>query len=637
MTFALRIATSFQHSSIDRVLVVDDAYDPPPFTPSLAAPLLEILDQDDGPSLFLEAGLDNDQVTAVRKALESTEYDVPDLDTTVERLFSCFTETGESRFNPNGLFAVKEPNLEQIRPLVEFLRGLDNGADIKTIGLAEADACYDAFRPQLILLDYYLNSGSDPDPSPSDQARKASMDFLNRVVDHSTDAIPSVILMSKHDINDVDEYRHDAAPSIFALRFGFLSKHEILDATPSPLTATGEDVLLDASQGYKFGQLLKQALDLWHSSVLRALGDLGNAVRDLTLKDFAYLLRFRLRPEASGVTQYLDWLFGENLRGFTERRIPWHHQSLAALETNPGLENAIEGSHEGPTTAIANLYHRARLAHRQGRHEAEYRLGDIFQRIDSDDLRVVVSPDCDLVRRPKGPDRVLTAKVERILTMGGTLSDTSSEDALADELLLLDQEPKYVEWNPKDLTTFPVAGLGALHTSADFRYLGTFRPAFALSAQNRALVNLSRIGLPVPPALGVQAQVDVWNKLDDQPAVPFDPPLHGIATLVPRREGPELGHRVLLRRSFFNELVERLHQEQANKTLNPHLAELLTSSYEGFRGLLLVRGGVLNAKAKFKSSFILGNPNHTKDGSPLQFVLNLSSHAEDVLRVDPLN
>lgn len=638
MTFALRIASSFQHSSIDRVLVVDDAYDPPPFTSGLAGPLLDLLEQDDGVSVCLEAGLDNEQVTAAQNALKSTDYNSPHLETAIERLFSSYAETGESRFGPRELFAVKQPNLEQIRPLVAFLRELENGAEIKTIGLAEADESYDEFEPQLVLLDYYLNSDNDPDPAPSAEARKASMDFLQRVVDKSGDAMPSVVLMSKHAITDVDEYRHDAARSILALRFGFLSKNEILPSTSSPLTAAGEDVLLDASQGYKFGQLINEALDLWHASVGRALENLADAVRDLSLKDFAYLLRFRLRPEASGVARYLDWLFGENLRGFTERAIPWHDDTLAALEKTPGLEDAIEGSHDGPTTAIADLYHRARLAHRQGRAEAEYRLGDIFQRVDSNDLRVVVSPDCDLVRRPKGPDRVLTAKIEHVLTMSGTLSDTTSEDAVADELLLLEEGPKYVEWDPKDLATFPTSGDDALHTSPDFRYVGTFRPVFALSTQNRALANLSRIGLPVPPALGVQAQVDVWNKPKDKPAVPFDPPLRGIATVLPRREGPQVGHQILLRRSFFNALIERLREARANGTLNPDLTQLLTSNYERFRRLLLVRGGELNAQVKFKSSFRLGNPDHTKDGSPLQFVLQISPHSERVLRVtDPLS
>ena len=632
-----RIASSFQNSSIDRILVVDDAYDPPAFTQGLAGPLLELLEHADGVSVCLEAGLDNEQIAAAHKALTNTEYESPYLHKTIERLFSSFAETGERRFGPKDLFGIKQPNLDQIRPLVAFLRDLDNGADIRTIGLVEADTCYDDFRPQLILLDYYLNSADDPDPSPSDEARQASMDFLKRVVDKASDTMPSVVLMSKHNIDDVDEYRHDAAPSIFALRFGFLSKQEIRATTPLPLTAAAEDVLLDASQGYKFGQLVKQTLDMWHGSVDRALADLGDAVRNLNLKDFAYLFRFRLRPEASGVARYLDWLFGENLRGFTERAIPWDDESLAALEETPGLEEVIEGSHDGPTTAIAELYQRARLAHRQGRDDAEYRLGDIFHRIDSDHLRVVVSPDCDLVRRPKGPERILTPKAEHILTMGGTLFGTASEDAVADELLLLDQEPRYVEWDPKDLTTFPISGDHALHASADYCYVGTFRPVFALSTQNRALANLSRIGLPVPPALGVQAQAAVWTKPKDKPATPLSPPLQGVATVVPRREGPEVGHRILLRRSFFNELIERLRNAQANAVLDPDLAPLLTRNYEGFRRLLLLRGGELNAPAKHKSTFLLANPNHTKDGSPLQFVLQISPHAEQVLRVkDPL-
>ena len=116
------------------------------------------------------------------------------------------------------------------------------------------------------------------------------------------------------------------------------------------------------------------------------------------------------------------------------------------------------------------------------------------------------------------------------------------------------------------------------------------------------------------------------------------PPLQGIATVVPRREGLKVGHRILLRRSFFNELLDRLRTEEANETLNPDLAALLTTNYEGFRSFLLVRGGELNAQAKFKSSFKLEKADHTKDGAPLQFVLQVSPHAEQALRVtDPLS
>ena len=636
MAFAQRIASSFEQSSINRILVVDDAYDPPPVTSGHAGGLLDFLDREPGVSACLEAGLHNDEIDAARKALNTNEYTSPDLEQAVERLFSRFVECGEDRFEPNDLFTVKQPNLDQVQPLVAFLRESDNGAEVKTIGLTGADVCFEDFKPQLILLDYYLNSEADPDPSTSPAARRASMDFLRRVVRRSSDAMPSVVLMSKHDISDVDEYRHDSESSILALRFGFLSKQEIRSSDQSPLTSAGEDVLLDASQGYRFGLLLQRGLDEWHGSVKKALDHLAVSVRDLTVKDLAYLLRFRLRPEASGVTRYVDWLFGENLRGFTECEIPWSNDSLAALE-GQGVEDVIEGAHDGPTTAIADLYHRARIAHRQGRDEAEYRLGDIFRYGDSDDLRVVITPDCDLVMRPKGPERVLKAKVEQILTMGGTLSETASKNAVADELLLLDDIPRYVEWNPKDLATFPIRGESSLHRRADIHYVGTFRPVFALSTQNRALVNLARIGLPVAPALGVQAQVDVWVKGQDRQAVRLDPPLEGIATVIPRREGPEAGHRILLRRTFFNELIDRLSVAYTSEQSNPNLSDTLVKQAEEFRRWLLVRGGELSADARFQSAFMLHKPNHSKHGSSLQFVVTMSPHAKQVLRVmDPL-
>ena len=356
----------------------------------------------------------------------------------------------------------------------------------------------------------------------------------------------------------MDEYRHETDRRILAVRFGFLEKRSIRDDSRSPLRGAAADVILDACQGYRFGNLLHHALSEWHGSVTKALNQLSLVGPGLfPSKDFAYLIRFRLRSEATSLAAYLDWLFGENIRGLTESTIPWDQGSFSQLDSEKRLEDSVEGALDGATLSVAKLFHRARVGGRRGRDVTEYRLGDIFLKRDTNDLRVVISPDCDLVRRPSGTSRIPRAKLTRVLTMGGKLYKLDSKEAVADELFIPDKIPYYIGWNPKDLSTFPIQSKGALHGSVDFQYAGTLTPLYALKTQSLALADLSRIGLPVAPAFGVNADVRVWTKLTNGQATELEPGWNGTATIVPRREGTS-GHEVLLGRSFVNELLDKL-------------------------------------------------------------------------------
>ena len=221
--------------------------------------------------------------------------------------------------------------------------------------------------------------------------------------------------------------------------------------------------------------------------------------------------------------------------------------------------------------------------------------------------------------------------------MGGTLYEIDSKEGVADELFIFRDAPHYIEWNPKDLCTFPIQGDTLMHSDADFQYVGTLTPLYALKTQGLALADLSRIGLPVAPAFGVSADVQVWVKLSDDPGTELDSTWRGIAMIVPRREGQN-GHGVLFARSLVNELLEKLDILHGNSDpRHAVLSRTLGVHRSYFSNWLVVKGAELNAGPKFGTTLMFDKPNHKKEGSCLQFVLRTSARAlESIRTIDPL-
>ena len=78
--------------------------------------------------------------------------------------------------------------------------------------------------------------------------------------------------------------------------------------------------------------------------------------------------------------------------------------------------------------------------------------------------------------------------------------------------------------------------------------------------QRRALEDLGRIGLPVAPALGLNAIVRVWIRKNDanNPFEEIKIDAVNTATIIPARNRQAGSHLVVFRRAFVNELVEHL-------------------------------------------------------------------------------
>ena len=640
-----RIIDAFNANSITKILLVDDAYDPPDLNTDMIAEWAEFLESEEGRSQCVELGIATEIIDAATIAASEAVPDSEELEAVQRVFYITFARTGQC-CDPGGRFELlKGPALAILRPLYSLLKKCGERVDVRTAGRLDCNERYDEFRPDVLFVDYYL--GEDVLPSglvaqhKKTQARRASVEFLKSVVESATEEyLPAIVLMSSYNVSNVDQYRHDAGNwQIMSLRFQYLNKNSVrYMGERLEITHEAADVLLDTSQGFLFGQCLQRALVQWRLGAELALQGLLKELGDLHIKDFAYLMRFRLHDEGQPLSRYLEWLLGECLKGSISDNVNWKHESLLSLDSGSNMEANIEGAYDGPTIKIAELFHRVRVDENRSRDRIGYQLGDLFVQPRGRDIRAVITPDCDLVMR-KG-----RAKVSSVLTMGGTLNSFDEDGSSADDFFLRSKRPYSLRWNPKDLATFPVTGKDSLGEHGGLRFVGTLRPLYAQEMQRRALTDLSRLGLPVAPALGINANVTVWIRTNDA-SDPFkrvnidSPPL---ATIIPARTGQRYGHRVLLRRRFFNELVDQLIEFDGGRLSacdNEALGRILRDDgidklYNGW----LRTGMLAKERGIFGTGFILGDRPNTKKGAPwLQVVLKVDDDViEELNTIDPL-
>ena len=631
-----RIIEAFRSNAIKRILLIDDAYDPPMIGGDLGK-LVDFLESAAGSAACNKSGIDENTIAAATEAAKDNNTDNDELKTIIELLYQSYhQEDHDKEFDPDERFKeYKKPALVALRPLHILLR---NCGEVRTSGFGGAMNHYREFRPQIIFLDYYLGpevpDSGNADEESKTKTRLASLNVLQQIVNaqNGTD-LPAFVLISSQEISDVDEYRVEAKSGILALRFGFLRKNMVRQTGEEiEIDHEAADALLDVSQGYLFGKALQSVLLEWKAGAECALSGFLGEVSDLHTKDFAYLMRFRLREEGQPFREYLGWLFGECLKGLIDEKVNWENSSFSRLEGVDELDRNIEGAFEGASVTITRLFHRSRVDSHRKSTIRRYRLGDLFARPEDRIVRVVITPDCDLMERNS------TREPKRVLTMGGTLNTFDQKNTAADDFLLFNDQPFGVTWNPKDLMAFPFDGHDSLRESCQF--VGTLRGVYALEMQRRALTDLSRVGLPVAPALGINATATVWiwkNGCYVQLSICSS----SRATVIPARaRGKE--HRVLFPRPFVHELIDRLSEMQSADLSTEHNNLRLSALNNGGINKLYTtfcREGIRpNAKGIFGIMLILGDGQNTDQvKSWLKIKLDLSDETvEDLSIFNPL-
>lgn len=555
---------AIKQSSISKIAVIDDAFDLPPITDDNAGPLLEAMDDVDAfRALAAEVDIIGDIVDKAIEAAINSQYGEQPLLELLSALYGKYGETFEEKYNPGGIFGDQTINLRHLAPVMKLLNTCDPRPSVVRFGSSSADLS-DAKDVELIFIDAFLDPkvSADSAPRAKNAAMKNSLDKVTSLVRSLGDKAPSVILMSSSGAvrKDAEKYRKDIQSAekkglVYASRFGFLEKTRLTILAEGRLGVEEDaaDDLLDIFQSYQFGRSMHTAMETWLASAERATAAMRGDLERLHLKDFAYLVRFRLQEEGQSLVEYLDWFFGECLLDALGKKIDEASSSedLVTFLNEKGAEQ-IEGAYEGRTATVADLYHRVRIeSPRKIRKGGELRLGDLFLS-GKKAIFAIMTPDCDLVAR--GKKKIPSAS--KILLIGGEIKDFDAPETTIADFIMIDGKPRNIKWDLKKIETHD---FGGFPDKQGLKYAGTLRPMYAQELQRRVLHDLGRVGVATAPAIGINAAVTVHvqRKAGDKAKIELGDPKVADCTIMLSRGGTSKAS-ALFGRGFVPELLQAL-------------------------------------------------------------------------------
>jgi hypothetical protein len=575
-------------SDIKRVAIVDDVFDTPNISPEDMGALLKFLEGNLGKSNFTELG--QDLLTKAISDVRNSELDSESIAEVVDVLYERYIYTGNGRFDPTGVFErTSGPNLIYVRPLLELLKSCKS-LEIHTFG--SAPPTLDELKmPDLIFVDLYLSSNISPVDLPNAVEAGAAIGKSLKQVVPLLKKNPSIVLMSSHGEigkQESDKYRANLKNGIYASRFGFVDKGQIRKQNGNELAIeeAARDTLLDIFQTFKFGKALTETIARWLESAKEAVEEIGVDVRKLQLKEIAYLVQFRLAAEGQGLEEYLEWFFGEALLDYIIR-------ATDKLHNNNSLENAldlsavpfIDGGFE-PTKNIAEMYHRIRVENIRIRPRKNFRLGDLYLETKFNRVIAVMTPDCDLVLRKNGK-----RNADHLLLVPGSISDLEKASASVGDFLIIDDTPHNIQWDYKKMFSLPFEGILTVAGQSDknLRYIGALRPLYAQEIQANLINQIGRVGVAVPPVIGIPAIATIVVRTPsglsyvDSPGVTFN------CSLIPDRTSNDKARVV-----FDREVIRKIK----TAIVNLSSVGLVSSSAENIDAIKKDNGDLLERKLK---------------------------------------
>lgn len=518
-----RFEEAIKASGIKNVALLDDAFDVPKFNVNDYSALYDFLETKGAVEILSEVGVAEEAIASAMEDIQSESWTGVSLLTLLKKLHRKYLVTRDPKFDPTNIFKTKQSNnLADVDPLLELLKRCK--VDVTLYGTISGTIEANDPIPDLVFADYYLadtiTSEKAPTAEESEYATVASLARLDEIIRPALakDKHPSIILMSSKDVEaEAAAYRRKASGDkgkVFASRFGFIRKSDVrveklpADAPmgkkdPVSVVRPGADILLDIVQSHPFGLQLHNALLLWLTHSSTAVGNMQKEIEELELKDFAYLVNYRLAQEGLSLFDYIEWFFGECLLG-TIGLLTADKTKRPTRDKLDKHANLVEGAYDGRTEKIAELYHRARID--TNPNPAHMRMGDLYlTKLDGAPTQVwaLLTPDCDLIVRNGN------RATDRFLFVEGKLQAYKAPKSSLSDFIIIDKAHYSIEWKLKNVATRE--NLDAL------KYCGTLRPLYAHDLRNQVLESLGRVGLAVAPVIRMDGHFQLFiRKSDDK-------------------------------------------------------------------------------------------------------------------------
>ena len=158
VNYATQIIDSFKASIVERILVVDDAYDPPTLSEEYMGGLFEVLERPDLRNYVTEESLGEKDLQSAIEALSKGEYDHEAISDAISSLFDAYLHRRMGKLDPDGAFArLKDSALVALDPLLELLELCGDKLCIRRVGKNAALSVCRELKPDFILMDFFMS------------------------------------------------------------------------------------------------------------------------------------------------------------------------------------------------------------------------------------------------------------------------------------------------------------------------------------------------------------------------------------------------------------------------------------------------------------------------------------------------
>lgn len=547
---------------IRKAVVIDDVFD--------AVPRPEELNDGDWSNFFDDLGKDgNELLKSLHEGYEEVSAD--DLKASPE-FIAVIWENRKSlpQAACEHLFRdyeqTKDAERGGLETLVAALEAL--GLTCTTMG---RDLVAEAREAELIFIDLFLGFHQSED----DMTR--AIQQVGELVKGRIENPPLVVLMSRSSrLQDKrNEFRDTAG--LLGSTFRVVSKADLAK------DGTLDTLLTRLANHYEDAKRVAGFVHAWDSGLDQARQNFIGILRRLDLSDLAQVRALMLDFEGQNLGEYLLDVADRVLQHEIEDD---DTTIAAALELNKIDLDKYPAPHLVGSPDLQELVYRMvflhpdRLQLSEDNGKAQLQFGDVLRwktedgKRYSDDVSLVVSPACDLVR-DGGTERVmlLSGKLEELQPKDWSYKAGPVRTAI---VILPDEGRKWIRWNLKNIQSLDWYELGRFFgEEGKVRRIGRLREIYAIEIQQMLLADLGRIGRPANLPVPFPVSVSLFYVDAEAKARKLDvEAIESAACYVGRGKRPDPVHRLVLTEQACDHIEQALHALDRDAVHNSAKASL---------------------------------------------------------------
>ena len=320
---------------------------------------------------------------------------------------------------------------------------------------------------------------------------------VKELVEDRVQTPPLVILMSRSSqlLAKRNDFRDNAG--LLGSTFRVISKEDL--AVPGKL----ERLLTRLANHYEDAKRVAGFVQAWDAGLDRARKNFIRVLRRLDLPDLAQVRALLLEFEEQKLGEYLLDVADQVL----QHEIEGDDGTIcSALELNKIDLSKYPAPHLAGSPDLQDLVYRMvfmhsdrlRLSEEKGKVQLQF--GDLLRwksengTAFSDDVSLVVTPACDLVRNEVERVMLLSGKLKSLEPKNWSYKADSARTAI---VILPHEDRKWIEWNIKNVKALSWSELNTLFGEPEkLSRIGRLREIYAIEIQQMMLAKFGRIGRP---------------------------------------------------------------------------------------------------------------------------------------------